>query len=103
MYAVIFRAEINTLDQNYAETAAGLRELAKNKYGCTGFVAVTEGNREITLSYWPSLEHIKAWKEDPEHQAAQELGRTRWYTSYKVQVVKIEREYGNTLPMGIKE
>ncbi|WP_455222122.1 antibiotic biosynthesis monooxygenase family protein [Kaarinaea lacus] len=94
MYAVIFRAEINELDESYSDTAARMQELAKTKYGCIDFVAVTEGNQEITISYWNSEEQILAWKQDPEHQLAQKLGRSKWYKSYQVQVVKVEREYG---------
>ena len=95
MYAVIFRAEINKLDQSYADMAARMRELAITKYGCIDFMALTEGNQEITISYWGSEEQITAWKNDPEHREAQELGRSKWYKSYKVEVVKVEREYRN--------
>lgn len=95
MYAVIFRAEINNLDQSYTDMAARMRELAKTEYGCIEFISLTEGNQEISISYWSDEEQIKAWKLDPEHQIAQALGRSKWYKSYKVQVVKLEREYCN--------
>ena len=95
MYAVIFIAEINELDQSYADTAVRMRELAMSKYGCTDFTAVTQGDREIAISYWQNEDQIKAWKTDPEHREAQEMGRTRWYKSWQVQVVKVEREYGS--------
>ena len=93
MYAVIFKAEINKLDKSYSETAQRMRELAVNKYGCTEFIAVTEGSREIAISYWENQEQIKEWKQDAEHLVAQELGRSTWYKSYKVQVVEVIREY----------
>lgn len=95
MYAVIFRAEINRLDQSYSDMAARMRDLAKNTYGCIEFTSVTEGNQEIAISYWRSEEQIIAWKQDPEHKLAQELGYSKWYKSYTVQVVKVEREYSN--------
>jgi heme-degrading monooxygenase HmoA len=93
MYAVIFSAETNELDQSYSDTAARMRELAKNKYGCIAITSVTERNQEITISYWGTQEQITAWKQDPEHLQAQELGRSKWYKSYHVQIVKVEREY----------
>ena len=93
MYAVIFRAEINELDDTYSEMAAHMRDLAANKYGCVEFTSVTEGNQEIAISYWDDQEQIKAWKQDPEHLVAQELGRSKWYKSYQIQVVKIIRDY----------
>ena len=93
MYAVIFRAEINELDGAYSEMAARMRELARTKYGCTEFTAAREGDYEIAISYWENLDQIKAWKQDAEHLVAQELGRSKWYTSYQVQIVEIMCEY----------
>lgn len=97
MYAVIFRARIRQLDEDYAATAAQMRALARDKYGCTGFSTVREGDEEIAVSYWPSMQHIHDWKHDPAHVQAQELGKTKWYETYQVQVVEILREYRNDL------
>ena len=96
MYAVIFRAEIDKTDSAYSEMAAQMRNLAKNKYGCIEFTSVTEGTNEIAISYWQSLEQITLWKNDVNHMAAQELGRSKWYKKYQVQVVEIIREYKET-------
>jgi len=93
MYAVIFRAKIKQRDQDYADTAARMRALAMGEYGCVDFVSVTEGDDEMAISYWPSLEHIQSWRQDQEHLEAQELGRNKWYMSYQVQVVELVREY----------
>lgn len=94
MYAVIFRAELNATDERYSETAARLRELAVSKYGCAGFTSVTEGNNEISISYWHSKDQIMEWKQDREHLVAQKLGREKWYKSYRIQVTEILYEYG---------
>ncbi len=93
MYAVIFRAGTGRLDRRYAEMAAHLRQLARERYGCLEFVSVTEGRREIAISYWEDLAQIERWRNDAEHQVAQALGRTTWYREYQVQVVEIIREY----------
>jgi heme-degrading monooxygenase HmoA len=93
MYAVIFRAIIKQLDEEYYSKAKRMRDLAFSKYGCIDFVSITEGNREIAISYWENEEQIQRWKADPEHSQAQEQGKSKWYTDYHVQVVKIEREY----------
>ena len=95
MYAVIFTAEVNQVDEEYSRTAKRMRELAQEKYGCTEFVSVTEGKKEISISYWQSEEQIRQWKQDSEHLLAQQLGRSTWYNSYKVQVVEVVREYGS--------
>jgi len=93
MYAVIFKAQINSLDEAYNRTAQRMRELAINEYGCTEFIVATENNSEIAISYWQDIEHIREWKQDAEHLVAQELGRSTWYRSYKVEIVEIIREY----------
>ena len=103
MYAVIFKAEINDalidgalmdgLGDSYSEMAEQLRDSALQEYGCVEFTSVTEGKNEISISYWESLEQIKNWKQDPKHLIAQDLGRTQFYKSVKIQVVDILREY----------
>jgi len=100
MYAVIFKARIKHRDQAYAETADRMRELARNKYGCLEFVSICEGENEISISYWESEKQIKRWKQDEEHVRAQEKGKALWYTSYKVEVCKVVRNYGDIQEYG---
>ncbi|RLB71679.1 MAG: antibiotic biosynthesis monooxygenase [Deltaproteobacteria bacterium] len=95
MYAVIFRAEINQLDQEYSDTAVRLRNLAMEKYGCRDFVAMTEGDQEVAISYWETLEQISRWKQDAEHIKAQQRGRSKWYRTYQIQIVEVLREYNS--------
>lgn len=92
-YAVIFRAEIRALDQEYMAMAARMRELALAEYGCLEFFAVTEGQQEVAISYWDSEEQIRRWKQNAEHLVAQEKGRNTWYRSYTVEVVEVVRAY----------
>lgn len=93
MFAVIFKARVKAQDADYSIAVERMRELAFEKYSCIDFIAVTEGDQEIAISYWHTEEDIKRWKADPEHQLAQENGRRKWYLSYSVQVVEVIREY----------
>jgi len=93
MYAVIFKAKTNELDNAYRKVAERMRELAMNDYGCTEFISVTEGDQEISISYWSSLSDIADWKQNAEHLVAQDSGKNSWYKSYHVQVVELIREY----------
>lgn len=95
MFVVIFRATARTLDADYSATAARLRELALNQFGCLDFAAVTEGDQEVALSYWPDEASIRAWKQHADHLMAQQLGRERWYSSYTVEVAEITRRYSS--------
>ena len=91
-YAVIFTAHLQGPGPDYAALGERLRAGAK-RYGCLGINSVYESDREITVSYWETLDQIQAWKQDPEHQEAQALGRSHWHRSYQVQVCAIERQY----------
>ena len=91
--AVIFTAGMGADMTGYADTAARINELVQQQPGYIGKYHSMEGNREITISYWKNLEAVKAWKAHPEHRAAQELGRSKWYAGYRVRLVKIDRFY----------
>lgn len=93
MYVVIFRARVLRFDEDYARTAAHLRALALEQYGCIDFHASTEGSDEIALSYWPDLISIQRWKADSEHWVAQQFGQERWYSQYTVEIAEIQRRY----------
>lgn len=91
-YAVIFTSTRTEVEEGYTEMAMRMVELAKQQ---AGFIGVESARNEIgiTVSYWESLEAIKAWKENTEHLFAQEKGKTTWYKNYKVRIAKVEQEY----------
>jgi len=91
MYAVIFRATVAKLDDEYFQTVQRLRNLAFDKYGCQDFVSLTEGDEEIAISYWNTELQIRDWKNDPEHRLAQVKGRDKWYKSYSIEICEIVR------------
>ena len=91
MYAVIFRATVTEFDDEYFRMAERLKDLAFKKYGCQDFVSVTEGDEEIAISYWQTLQQISDWKKDPEHRLAQARGKDRWYTKFSVEICEVIR------------
>ena len=93
MYAVIFRAVVGELDEEYAEAISRMKQLAFDDYGCLEFYSMMEGEERIAISYWESEEAILHWKSNSEHLNAQAQGRRKWYQSYSVQVVQVQREY----------
>jgi len=94
MYAIIFKAKIRDLDDHYFEMAGRMRAVAMREYGCTDFISVTEGDTEIAISYWPSLAQIEVWRQDIEHLEAQDIGRSKWYSSFEVQTLEVIRQFG---------
>lgn len=92
-YAVIFTAEMTQDLEGYEDMARKMRKLVEKQPGYIAMHHSMEGRREVTISYWQNLESIKAWKQQPEHRAAQELGRSKWYANYSVQFAKIDKFY----------
>ena len=94
-YAVIFTSPRTAGDQGYAAMSDRMVELAAQQPGFLGIESVRDG-LGITVSYWDSLEAIKHWKANLEHQEAQKSGHERWYASFKIRIAKVEREYGSS-------
>jgi len=92
-YAVIFTNQRTKGDEGYGAMADRMVELAAEQPGFLGVESVRDG-LGITVSYWESLEAIKHWKQNAEHQEAQRLGHEKWYTSFKLRIAKVERDYG---------
>ena len=91
-YAVIFTSVREDGDNGYAETDKKMLALVAKQ---PGFLGVDSARQElgITVSYWSTLEAIKAWKENLEHRRAQDRAKD-WYKSFRVRVCRVEREYG---------
>ncbi len=91
-YAVIFTSTRTEGDDGYAEVAHEVLELARQQPGFLGFESA-RNELGISVSYWKDLDSIRAWKENAMHRQAQSKARD-WYTSFRVRVCKVEREYG---------
>ena len=92
-YAVIFTSILEGDDPMYHKVSDQLVGLAKEQAGFLG-IESARNDIGITVSYWKDLESIKKWKNQMDHSAAREQGRTKWYRSFKVRICKVERDYG---------
>ncbi len=94
-YAVIFAARRTEADEpGYAAMAAKMSELALAHPGCIGMESTRDADGfGITVSYWHDLAAVQSWKADARHLVAQQLGRDRWYSHYRLRVAKVERQY----------
>jgi heme-degrading monooxygenase HmoA len=87
-YAVVFTSQLTGDDNGYTEMAAKMLALATKQTGFLGFESAREG-LGISVSYWADLESITQWKANVEHLQAQQLGRQKWYSAYKVRVLRL--------------
>lgn len=91
-YAVIFTSIRTAGDNGYAEMAEQMLELAAQQPGFLGFEAARQ-EIGISVSYWSTLDAIRAWKENLLHCQAQSRVKD-WYKVFRVRVCRVEREYG---------
>ena len=91
--AVIFTSLRTEGDRGYAAMSDRMDELAAQQPGYLGIESARDGVG-ITVSYWASAAHARAWKAVAEHRFAQQLGREQWYAAYRVRIATVEREYG---------
>lgn len=91
-FAVIFTSKQTEHTKGYAEMSEKMELLAKQQKGYLG-IDSARNDVGITVSYWDSLEAIKAWKANTNHLFAQQKGREEWYNWYNVRICRVEREY----------
>jgi heme-degrading monooxygenase HmoA len=90
-FAVIFASQRTEEDKEYEAMADKMLKLASNEKGFLGVESARDKDLGITVSYWDSLESIKAWKENSAHSTAQDKEKTEWYKNFSFRVCKVER------------
>lgn len=95
-WAVIFTSRrIDGDAVAYAQTAEEMEVLARRQPGYLGMDSARGGDGVgITVSYWTSLEAIRAWRDNADHMTAQRSGREKWYRAYRIRIARVERDYG---------
>jgi len=93
-YAVIFTSKQSMNTKGYDEAGARMAQLCSEQPGFLGITGARNPDGVgITVCYWDSMEAIKNWKVNNEHQYAQSMGKNTWYESYSVRIAKVEEEY----------
>lgn len=81
----------------YLELAAQLRPLLD---GVPGFISVerfrslAEPDKLLSLSFWEDEAAVAAWRNGPEHRAAQARGRAGVFRDYRLRIAAVTRDYG---------
>lgn len=96
-YAVIFCSQRTDArpDDGYGDTADRMVALAAAQPGYLGVESARDSaGLGITVSYWRSIDDIRAWRAVTEHVAARDQGRRDWYRHYELRIARVERHYG---------
>ena len=96
MVVVVFRITLRP-DLDLADYEATGERMAELAMGMPGFVgmdyAEVEGG-ELLVVRFESHETLAAWRTHPEHLEAQQAGRERFFSSYRIEVCDEVRSYG---------
>lgn len=90
----VFRSRLRAdVREEYEPLAERMAELAETMPGFLERKAFTaEDGERVTLVLFASREQQRAWRDHPEHRAAQRAGVERLYSEYRVQVCVLEDE-----------
>lgn len=99
-YAVIFSSIRDVQPEDgYGDAADRMEELARQQPGFLGVESArTPGGLGITVSYWATLDAVRAWGRHAEHLVAQQAGRDRWYERFTLRVARVEHPRDFTRP-----
>jgi heme-degrading monooxygenase HmoA len=86
------RAEYEPLATRMAELAEAMPGFVERK------TYTAEDGERVTLVVFATREQQRAWREHPEHRAAQRAGVERVYSEYRLQVCVLEDERRFTRP-----
>ncbi len=98
MIAVIF--EVNLAEgrkDEYLDIANGLRPFLQEIDGFISierFESLTEPGKLLSLSFWRDEEAISKWRNLENHRQAQARGRKSIFSSYRLRIATVERDYG---------
>jgi len=98
MIAMIFEFWLNEAHIGaYSKHSAHMRELVDT---IDGFISVEryrsefDSNKILALGFFRDEEAVSAWRNHVDHQRAQDLGRQRYYTDYRLRMAEVVRDYG---------
>ena len=58
------------------------------------FESLTTTGKFLSLSFWRDEEAVRAWRNLPDHRAAQGRGRAGVFADYRLRVATVIRDYG---------
>ena len=94
MILVVFRTRVIAGAEHEGEAlGARMYELAVGMPGFVSYAEFAADGESVALVEFTTAEALAAWRNHPEHVEAQRIGRERLFSSYRVQVCSVEREY----------
>jgi len=91
---VVFRSRIRPeFADEFQALADRMFALCQTMPGFRSYrVYSNDDGERVSIHEWDSAEHLRAWREHPEHRESQRLGRERYYEEYTSYVAETPRE-----------
>lgn len=103
MIAMIFEFWMKLDDtevvDEYSATSAGLRTVLEQVDGFGGverFESCSEPGKFVAIGFFDDEAAVTGWRNHPAHRHAQQLGRNRFFTNYRLRMATQIRDYGPT-------
>jgi heme-degrading monooxygenase HmoA len=94
MLVTVFRSRLRPgVHDDYVALVKRMIELAETMPGYISHKDFSaEDGERVTIVEFEHEEGLRAWRTNPEHLAAQQLAREKYYTEYHIQVCTLDRE-----------
>jgi len=98
MIAVIFEVEPREgKKDDYLDAAASLRPLLAEADGFISierFESLSKPGKILSLSFWRDEAAVEGWRNIEAHRQVQAAGRTSIFSTYRLRVASVLRDYG---------
>ncbi|SCY05649.1 antibiotic biosynthesis monooxygenase family protein [Desulfoluna spongiiphila] len=97
MFAVIF--EVTPKEEGkarYLKIASEIRGFLESRRGFISierFASLNDEGKLLSLSFWEDEDAIEEWRTMLDHRTAQKTGRDSLFTSYRIRVAEVVRDY----------
>src|SRR5215475_7783491 len=94
MVITVFRSRLRPEHADEFQALADrMLMLARAMPGFVSYKAFdSEDGERCSIIEFDTSEHLRAWREHPEHRRAQQLGRERFYAAYALYVAEPDRQ-----------
>ena len=90
----VFRSRLRDPHDGYEQVADEMEAAARAVPGFLDFKTFQADDGErVSIVVFDSPDAHNAWRDDPDHRAAQQRGREEWYAEYHIQVCTLEYEH----------
>jgi len=95
MVVTVFRSRMRPgVEAEMEKLGARMYELASQMPGFVSYKDYMAEDQEIvTIVEFETMDAVVAWREHPEHKAAQDRGRNELFSWYHIQVCETVRDY----------